>query len=252
RMQRQHIITLFLSFTCLQQTVIGSVIVNGHRVQDNAMQYMASVQNYVGHMCGGFLVSDNFVLTAAHCYDSQPIRVVLGNHNLRNPQNRQIIDIDKRFRHPSYKGVSTGNDLMLLKLKKSPVLGHGVKILQLPSMNMNVKVHDLCQVVGWGATKSGGASSNDLLAANVSIIDITTCSNAWGGLPDNVICAGGYITNRGFCQGDSGGPLVCKNTAVGIVSFNKNRNCNYENDVPNVYVDVSKYIDWILKTIIFN
>uniref|UniRef100_A0A8C6WQA5 trypsin n=1 Tax=Neogobius melanostomus TaxID=47308 RepID=A0A8C6WQA5_9GOBI len=235
---------LFLSFTCLQQT--GDVIVNGHRVQDNAMQYMASVQNYVGHMCGGFLVSDYFVLTAAHCYDSQPIRVVLGNHNLRNPQNRQIIDIDKRFRHPSYKGVSTGNDVMLLKVSKV------LTPKKMLCANMNVKVNDLCQVVGWGATKSGGANSNDLLAANVSIIDITTCSNAWGGLPDNVICAGGYTTNRGFCQGDSGGPLVCKNTAVGIVSFNKKPNCNYENNVPNVFVDVSKYIDWILKTIIFN
>uniref|UniRef100_A0A4W6C5G2 Peptidase S1 domain-containing protein n=1 Tax=Lates calcarifer TaxID=8187 RepID=A0A4W6C5G2_LATCA len=59
------------------------------------------------------------------------------------------------------------------------------------------------------------------------------------------IC-GGFLVREDFMvtAGDSGGPLVCSGKAVGVVSFNKYRNCNYP-DVPNVYTDISKYLVWI-------
>lgn len=50
--------------------------------------------------------------------------------------------------------------------------------------------------------------------------------------------------NISSLQGDSGGPLVCDNVAVGVVSFNNNKICDYPN-VPNVYTDISKFLSWI-------
>ncbi|XP_050933113.1 kallikrein-12 isoform X1 [Lates calcarifer] len=109
---------------------------------------------------------------------------------------------------------------------------------------INIKDNEQCRVAGWGYTRTGGWTEDNLRVVDVSIINPQVCKKEWDGLPANVICAGGYGTNKGFCQGDSGGPLVCSGKAVGVVSFNKYRNCNYP-DVPNVYTDISKYLVWI-------
>ncbi|KAK7889635.1 hypothetical protein WMY93_025195 [Mugilogobius chulae] len=187
------------NFVLTAAHLTGSVIINGKRVKDGALPYMASLQNKLGHhVCGGFLVTDNFVLTAAHCDASNPVHVVLGNHNLEN--SGQKIEIQKVLKHKSYKEVGKGDDIMLLKLKKNAVYGKHVDIIQLPDKNMEVRPNDVCQVAGWGATRSGGPSVNELMATDVSIIDNNTCRKAWRGLPHNVICAGGYNTGRGFCQ----------------------------------------------------
>ncbi|KAJ0067214.1 hypothetical protein NL108_013077, partial [Boleophthalmus pectinirostris] len=129
----------------------------------------------------------------------QPVRVVLGSHNLKKSNNGQTIDIDKIFKNDSYSGVDLGNDLMLLKLNKSSE-GNGVNKIHFPTENMHIKAHDLCQVAGWGATHTNGVNVNELRATNVSIIDKKTCKEVWGHLPDNIICAGGYNTMKGFCQ----------------------------------------------------
>uniref|UniRef100_A0A8C5D5P0 Peptidase S1 domain-containing protein n=1 Tax=Gouania willdenowi TaxID=441366 RepID=A0A8C5D5P0_GOUWI len=103
----------------------------------------------------------------------------------------------------------------------------------------------LHSVAGWGSIKTGGGSVNELYATDVSIINQKTCRKLWKNrLPANIICAGGYDSDKGFCQGDSGGPLVCDKMAVGIVSFNYRGNCSYPNK-PNIYTDLSKHLPWV-------
>ncbi|GLD74490.1 duodenase-1-like protein [Lates japonicus] len=137
---------------------------------------------------------------------------------------------------------------MLLKLSKKVRLDNTVRPIHLPSSEMHINDNQQCHVAGWGYTRTGGEAVDDLRVVDVSIINPQVCKREWGGLPANVICAGGYGTNKGFCQGDSGGPLVCNGIAVGVVSFNKYQNCNYP-DVPNVYTDISKYLVWINSVI---
>uniref|UniRef100_A0A3B5LT45 Peptidase S1 domain-containing protein n=1 Tax=Xiphophorus couchianus TaxID=32473 RepID=A0A3B5LT45_9TELE len=173
-------------------------IIHGEKAPANSMQYMVSVQNKWGHVCGGFLVRQDIVITAAHCLS-----------------------------------------------RKFP-LNNRVKIISLPtSSNANLRDGQICSVAGWGQTGPHHAIVDDLRVVNVSILNPQLCRDIWGDdFPSNVICAGGYNTDKGFCQGDSGGPLVCNGVAVGVVSFNKRANCNYP-DVPNVYTDISKYLQWI-------
>ncbi|XP_050924154.1 duodenase-1-like isoform X2 [Lates calcarifer] len=238
-----HKFLLFPLLMCLGRSV-GSRIIHGNKVSANSMLYMVSVQNNRGHICGGFLVREDFVVTAAHCNRDEPTSVVFGTHNLKNTDNGKRINIETRYKHPQFMSEGTGNDIMLLKLSKKVQLDNSAQTIHLPSSEMHINDNQQCRVAGWGYTRTNGNVVDDLRVVDVSIINPQVCKMEWDGLPANVICAGGYGTNKGFCQGDSGGPLVCNGIAVGVVSFNKYRNCNYP-DVPNVYTDISKYLVWI-------
>ncbi|XP_008405427.1 duodenase-1-like [Poecilia reticulata] len=240
------ILLLFHIVTSLGQKVHGSDIIHGEKAPENSMQYMVSVQNKRGHhVCGGFLVSEDFAVTAAHCAKEEPEDVVLGTHKL-SKRNLSPVKIEHVCKYPTYKDVGFGDDIMLLKLSGKASLNYMVKTIPLPtSSNANLKDDQICSVAGWGQTGTNHFTVDDLRVVNVSILNPQLCREKWGaGFPSNVICAGGYNTDKGFCQGDSGGPLVCDGVAVGVVSFNNGKNCDYP-DVPNVYTDISKYLEWI-------
>ncbi|XP_008298860.1 transmembrane protease serine 9 [Stegastes partitus] len=243
-----HKVLLLLVLTCLKQNAFGSEIINGKKAKKKSMQYMASVQNNEGHVCGGFLVSEDFVMTAAHCDEKNPTSVVLGTNNLKMVDSNTMRYSIKKCKHPNYTGVASGNDIMLLKLSRKARLGKNGKIkpIEIPSHQTKLKKHQKCTVAGWGATETYGLTVDELQVVNVPFINLETCQEAWRGqLPATAICAGGYDTKQGFCQGDSGGPLVCNGKlAVGIASFNNNNTCDYP-DVPNVYTDIAKFLPWI-------
>ncbi|XP_074524020.1 uncharacterized protein LOC141788831 [Halichoeres trimaculatus] len=244
-MQALHKLFLFCVLTGLGDYALGSKIINGTKTRENSMLYMASVQNDQQHVCGGFLISEDFVLTAAHC-DQNPTKVVLGTHDLSNVNDAQIYPV-KKCKHRSFKKVESGNDIMLLKLsrKARPSKKSRFKSIKLSSPNTKLKAHKKCHVAGWGLTRNNGYLENELRDVEVPVIDLKNCQKLWQDkLPAKVICAGGYRTGNGFCQGDSGGPLVCDKKAVGIVSFNNNYTCKYP-DFPNVYTDISKFLPWI-------
>ncbi|XP_032382790.1 granzyme B(G,H) isoform X1 [Etheostoma spectabile] len=251
-MHALHKFLLFHLLMCHGRQSIGSDIINGENVKEKLMLYMASVQNNKGHhKCGGFLIDKNFVLTAAHCDNMNPMSVVLGTHDLKKVDDSMRYNVT-RCKHPSFVSVSKGDDIMLLKLSRKAQLNKRVKPVPLIQAKIKIKENAKCHVAGWGFTKTGGKVVNVLREVDVPIINLEDCKKDWASLrnrvnlPANVICAGGNHTRKGFCQGDSGGPLVCDMKAVGVVSFNMGNNCDYPN-VPNVYTNISKYLLWIKK-----
>ncbi|CAG01369.1 unnamed protein product, partial [Tetraodon nigroviridis] len=273
----------FLAFTAL-----GSAIINGEDVPDKKMLYMASVQSYGEHKCGGFLIRNDFVLTAAHC-DYRNLSVVLGTHNLKAVDGSMRYRV-RKCKHPNFTKVINGSDIMLLKLEKKAQLGKRIQPIPIPKKAHKLKDNAKCLVAGWGFIKKN-VKPVDLQMAEVPVIGMEECRSQWSQkpaetkLPKDVLCAGGYRGNKGFCQvrlpieatcqnlpacectavvknsnnreikattslqGDSGGPLVCGKQAVGIVSFNYNGDCEYPK-IPNVYVDISKHLSWINKNMV--
>uniref|UniRef100_A0A4W6E552 Peptidase S1 domain-containing protein n=1 Tax=Lates calcarifer TaxID=8187 RepID=A0A4W6E552_LATCA len=127
-------------------------------------------------------------------------------------------------------------------------LDNSAQTIHLPSSEMHINDNQQCRVAGWGYTRTNGNVVDDLRVVDVSIINPQVCKMEWDGLPANVCFLFFHKKCFSSSQGDSGGPLVCNGIAVGVVSFNKYRNCNYP-DVPNVYTDISKYLTWIKQTL---
>ncbi|XP_050933115.1 granzyme F [Lates calcarifer] len=102
-----HSFLLIYVLACLGQQALGSEIINGNKAPENTLLYMASLQVNGRHNCGGFLVSKDFVMTAAHCNGNS---VVLGAHNLRSNQ-RAVRGIARKYRYPGYDSVGNGKDI---------------------------------------------------------------------------------------------------------------------------------------------
>nr|XP_044621336.1 granzyme B-like isoform X7 [Equus asinus] len=93
-------------------------IIGGHEARPHSCPYMAFIQFLVeekNHRCGGVLVRQDFVLTAAHCWGSS-IKVTLGAHNIQKQERtQQVISVKKAIPHPDYNPKNLANDIMLLK-----------------------------------------------------------------------------------------------------------------------------------------
>ncbi|XP_023854401.1 granzyme B(G,H)-like [Salvelinus namaycush] len=231
-----------------------SGIVNGEKTKTNSKPYMVSVQERNKetekreHICGGFLVSDNFVMTAAHCYTSGvQLTVVVGVHNIKKwEHSAQRIGV-KSYYINDYNPETHKNDIMLLELKTPTPRRSSVKPIPVAKKDLHIKAGAICNVAGWGATETNGFVNADLLDVNVAVVDRGDCQRTWRrAIPTSMICAGGTADDKGFCQGDSGGPLVCGGIAVGVVSFNDADYCN-QSRAPNVYTNISTYLPWIKK-----
>uniref|UniRef100_A0A8C4LME9 trypsin n=1 Tax=Equus asinus TaxID=9793 RepID=A0A8C4LME9_EQUAS len=90
-------------------------IVGGYTCQANSVPYQVSL-NVGYHICGGSLISNQWVVSAAHCYQSR-FQVRLGEHNIAVTEgNEQFINSAKVIRHPSYNSRTYDNDILLIKL----------------------------------------------------------------------------------------------------------------------------------------
>ncbi|XP_044279639.1 cationic trypsin-3-like isoform X2 [Varanus komodoensis] len=223
-------------------------IVGGYDCRKNSVPYQVSLNNG-HHFCGGSLIHDRWVVSAAHCYKSR-MQVVLGDHDIYEEQgDEQFIQAEKIIVHPDYNPMYLDNDIMLVKLAKgaqissrvSPiVLGYGC-----PAPGTE------CLVSGWGNTLSEGVYWPKVLqCVKVPILTDAECKKAYpGNISDNMICLGYIEGGKDACQGDSGGPVACDGVLQGIVSWGIG--CALPG-YPGVYTKVCKYVNWIHDTIAAN
>ncbi|KAL7397812.1 hypothetical protein ABVT39_028268 [Epinephelus coioides] len=246
-MQSLHKFLLFNVLACLGRNLFGSGIIGGGKAPSDLMLYMASIQKYGQHVCGGFRISKDIVVTAARCDEFlrhlEKAKVVLSTHRPRSAI-KTVKYIKKKCKHPSYEDFRKGNDIMLLQVAGEEGMNVDVKTIDLT--DIKVKEHKQCRVAGWGCTTPGGKTVDDLEVADVSIINLQDCKKRWPGLSADVICAGGCSTKRTLCKGDFGGPLVCDGKAAGVASFNECGNCINTSE-PSIYTNISKFLPWINK-----
>ncbi|XP_005738215.1 granzyme A-like [Pundamilia nyererei] len=229
------------------QSSDGSEIIGGNEVKPHSLPFMALLEGNKGN-CGGILIDEAWVLTAAHCDKIK--NVLLGVHSIRRDKKKQIQKVKKSFPHPCFDAKDRVNDLMLLKLNKKVKKTETVNWLKLGNAVKDPAAESICVVAGWGATKSNAEQMSDVLrSVNVTVINRVKCnSRAYYNLDpvitSSMICAGSETADT--CRGDSGGPLLCSGVLTGITSFGP-KECG-DKTHPGVYAFLSdKQLQWIKK-----
>ncbi|MET9440421.1 serine protease [Streptomyces sp. NPDC006610] len=182
------------------------------------MQITDSSQN---QFCGGTLVSPTKVVTAAHCMvgeTTSSVRVV-GGRTYRNGTNGTVARVSRIWIHPNYTDATNGEDVAVLTLSTSMPYTPAKYV---SSTETSVyAAGTTARIVGWGTTRSGGSSSNQLRTATVPTVSDTSCRTSYGSdyVAAEMVCAGYSSGGVDTCQGDSGGPLLIGGVLAGITSW---------------------------------
>ncbi|XP_019627168.1 PREDICTED: uncharacterized protein LOC109472036 isoform X2 [Branchiostoma belcheri] len=232
-------------------------IVGGNDAKHGAWPWQVSLRVLAHssfHFCGGALVHQQWVVTAAHCVDdgSRPY-VVLGESSRSvDDGTERTIRARRIYIHPKY---GFGYDVALLKLRKRVRFTPYIRPVCLPDSTTVVQPGTVCTITGWGTTSEGGSLSDQLQEADVPIVSDADCSSSYTGLLDldSEICAGYMAGGVDSCQGDSGGPLVWltegQHLLIGLTSWGEG--CARPNR-PGVYTRVTSVVNWIKRIIHIN
>ncbi|XP_045181242.2 uncharacterized protein LOC123540352 isoform X3 [Mercenaria mercenaria] len=208
------------------------------------------------YFCGGTLISDTFVLTAAHCVekfnrDFSLMTVKLGATNRAASETTQhVIKVEAIESHSEHVYFKK-NDIALLQLEGPVTFTNYIQPICLPEPDDPLPLFSTCFTVGWGKTKWDGDYAEVLQKLKMTLWDTKKCNSsiAWNGeVYDTFLCAGYYSGVRSICKGDSGGPLLCldqQNTwrIFGVSSYVANF-CNMT-ERPNIYTNVTHLLPWI-------
>ncbi|XP_059130382.1 mast cell protease 8-like [Peromyscus eremicus] len=234
---------LFLLVAVLPVSNEGGKILWGTETKPHSRPYMAFINFYdsKSHLwqCGGFLVREDIVMTAAHC-NGRNITVTLGAHDIKKQKNTQHISVVNSVPHKDFNHTILANDIMLLKLKHKARLNNVVQKIDLPKRQDWVKPGQVCTVAGWGKL-ANGSLSNTLQEVKLEVQKSQTCQKISESYKDSIqICVGNPKEKKATAGGDSGGPFVCHNVAQGIVSggFKNIRS-------PEVFTRISGFLPWI-------
>ncbi|XP_052590237.1 cathepsin G-like [Peromyscus californicus insignis] len=236
---------LLLVFMLLRGDEAGKII-GGREARPHSHPYMAFllIQSPGGlSACGGFLVREDFVMTAAHCLGSS-INVTLGAHNIqRQERTQQHIAVLRAIPHPDYNPQIIHNDIMLLQLRSRIRRSRAVKPVALPMANNRLRPGDLCTVAGWGRV-SQRRGTNVLQEVQLRVQRDQKCSDRFNSYNSQTqICVGNPRERKSAFLGDSGGPLVCNNVVQGIVSYGDRNGIP-----PAVFTKIQSFLPWIKRT----
>jgi len=229
-------------------------IVGGDDAQPGAWPWQASIQMFGSHICGAAIISNNWLVTAAHCVEmgNNLYSVVLGMHDRQQKNQGKPVEykISKIIQHPGWSKDSANgfpNDIALMQLRgRADLSGKFATAVKMADVGADFLGNRDCFITGWGKTGFVSAPANILKEAKVDVYSESTCKAAFGDIiGKNHICVG-KKNKSGACSGDSGGPLVCKTgtryTLAGVTSFGV---VTCSTSVPSVYSRISYFRDWI-------
>ncbi|XP_051238815.1 ovochymase-2 isoform X1 [Dicentrarchus labrax] len=258
-------------------------VVGGAESTYGSHPWLVSLQNRGSHFCGGAILTDRWIMTAAHCFASlskeflSGVRVVVGDFDQRvDDEEEQVFFIKSVSVHEKYHhALPMSYDIALVELDKRIRLGARVHPICLPLPDESIPPETSCILGGWGRVKEKGRLPPVLREVQLHLVDPARCkfvlqtvkSSIVKQRPDRpqpamtVLCAGPERGGRDACQGDSGGPLVCPAgsggghwVVLGVTSWGKGCGRSWENNSsrapsrrgsPGVYTDVRLLLPWI-------
>ncbi|MDC0635178.1 serine protease [Flavobacteriaceae bacterium] len=273
-MRKKIILTVILAsisvFSIKAQDI--QAITNGFPIEIQNVPYQVSIQNKSNgnHFCGGSIINNKYVLTAAHCVDgtnASDITLNVGFSLQNNPGNNlQSYNARRIIVHPNYNNGTNDFDIAVIEIDGTFSFNGSVQPVELisPQSLASESIGNEVRVSGWGWTvPDGGVSANQLQAVDVDIInnnladqqlDIAFANlnppRVHPELTQRMISTGANgIDRQGACHGDSGGPLVFRQNGqndiqIGVVSWGVPTCVGGENS-PSIYARLSQLVNWI-------
>uniref|UniRef100_A0A3Q2PPA8 Peptidase S1 domain-containing protein n=1 Tax=Fundulus heteroclitus TaxID=8078 RepID=A0A3Q2PPA8_FUNHE len=234
-------------FSVCGQPALNTRIVGGEDAPPGSWPWQVSLHDY-NHFCGGSLITDQWVLTAAHCVKGPAYLTVYLGREVQSGSNPNEVSrtVSRIIIHPDYNSPVFNNDIALLKMSEPVKFTSYISPICLAAFNSTFHSGLDSWVTGWG---------NIGFEVEVQVVGSSQCKCDYRAInedviTDNMICAGFREGGKGTCQGDSGGPLVSKQgdrwIQAGIVSFAAG--CS-EPNLPTVYARVSQFENWIKSQI---
>jgi secreted trypsin-like serine protease len=232
---------------------IGPRIINGEEAALGQIPWQAGLyflgNNITYWFCGGSVISQEWILTAAHCLvEVQEGYAFTGLVDLNNLDVGVSTDVSYFVLHPNYNATTLDNDIGLVKIKVPLKFDEN----QAPIALSEDFLEDGTDVTlsGWGVLNDeGDTETANLNYVNLVVISNNECNEYYEDfVTDNMVCASsGTSTVKGPCNGDNGGPVVINATTnpvlVAIVSFISDQGC--ESNLPSGYIRTASYRDWI-------
>ncbi|XP_067644994.1 collagenase-like [Eurosta solidaginis] len=229
-----------------------SRITNGKDAADGQFPYQVflnftQVENRK-YYCGGVLISNDYVLTGAHCtYNATVVTVVLGTTQFTSPLVTRTVNSSNFIVNPKFSYDIYGNDIALIKIP--PVsFNHYINKVRLPAITATPSTYDgqTAIVSGWGFLNNNATRlSPKLQSATLQVISNIVCDQFYTHeiFPD-ILCTS-TVNGTSACNGDSGGPLTEVSTGelIGTFSFVPDSGCG--TGEPSGYTRVTYYLDWI-------
>ncbi|XP_078077022.1 ovochymase-2 isoform X3 [Mustelus asterias] len=248
-------------------------IVGGKESEPGAHPWQVSLKRRKSHYCGGTIISEKWVLTAAHCIRDRNIlsvlKVTAGEYNLKNLEKAEQTQTVKRvIIHPKFKAAyPVEYDIALLELNGIFIFGENIYPACLPKEGDIFDTGTICTTAGWGRLSEGGRLPNTLHEVELPILDFKTCLKAMQSVirrfkGETLMCAGFPDGRKDACQGDSGGPLMCRGevdawTVTGVTSWgmgcgrswkDNNSKSPSKRGTPGIFTKVKALKSWIQQT----
>ena len=213
------------SSTDFEGRIVGGI---AHNIKE--FPFFASLKRYGHHTCGGSILTEKYIISAAHCFTSgRPYdwTVVLGISERSQEGSEQSFTslVDAIIIHEDYNPNTLVNDIALLRLAKS--IPKWTEMIQPACIrwteDVYLQINDPVYVIGMGLTKEGGSStSGQLLGVGLSFLSTTYCNEQFRAeyILSGMLCAGYPPGGKDACQADSGGPLLHAGTGR-VSSFRK-------------------------------
>ncbi|XP_044261213.1 serine protease 53-like [Tribolium madens] len=245
------ILTFLYHFTPISGSWVR--IVNGEEAQDGQFPWQVAIMGKSAaiprYLCGGALISDQWVLTAGHCVDGAISAKIYSGSARLSANNKTTSEAAEFIRHEQFDAIYLNNDIGLIKLKEAVTIDEYTKPIVLAETELEDSTN--VTVSGWGQISDSDKNPTSDILNYITIPTISNdkCKVYYGGtivLP-SLVCTSGGNPIKSPCLGDSGGPVVTNPDTnplhVAIFSFVNGYGC--EMDYPAGYTRTAYYRDWI-------
>uniref|UniRef100_A0A1L8E6S2 Putative serine protease sp24d-like protein n=1 Tax=Haematobia irritans TaxID=7368 RepID=A0A1L8E6S2_HAEIR len=241
------LVNILLVLTNIVRALPSDRVVGGADAEVGQFPHQVSLQRSDGsHTCGGSILNERFILTAAHCvvvgagveaYPPHFFRVRVGSVLYMN--GGKLLQLKRIIVNKNYGNFL--NDVALLELEQPLVWTDNIKPIEMA--DSEVPSGQKVVVSGWGRLTTGGVTPQHLQWNTLKALTSEECDAAIGWGFDSLICLA-HTENNGVCNGDSGGPATYQGKLVGVAGFVIN-GCGTSN--PDGYAKVFYHKEWILE-----